>query len=78
MTSKLPSSTLNTGFHSTPVLSIATCRTPSAVSQSAGASNAFVVVSKVRTSLVRRRPLPGRRTQATTVAWWTSSPQHRA
>src|SRR3989475_4610325 len=54
-TSKLASRMWYTGRQYTPVLSIATCVQPAAVSQSASRSSSRVVVPKVRTSSARAR-----------------------
>src|SRR3954465_15718177 len=66
------------GFHSTPVLSIATCVTPAAPSQSASASRSAVIVPNVRTSFWSCPSASGTIRQATTVRLCRSSPQQRA
>src|SRR5215203_6894440 len=65
------------GRQETPVLSMPTWLTFSALGQSRIASRSRVVVDHVRTSW--RSGLPGSPTskQATTVSWWTSNPQQR-
>src|SRR6516225_7815547 len=61
-----------------PVLSIPTCVTPAAASQSRKASRSRVTVRNVRTSFVGRSPDAPIRRHATTVSWCTSNPQHRS
>src|SRR4051795_3152960 len=61
-----------------PVLSMPTCVTPAAVSQSRNASSSRLTVRNVRTSLRARAPAAPISRQATTVSWCTSSPQHRS
>jgi hypothetical protein len=52
--------------------------TPWATSQSRSASRSTVIVPNVRVSCTRLPPVPGVRTQATTVSLWTSRPQQRS
>jgi len=66
-----------TGFHNTPVDSIAMCVTCSARSQSESASRSSVIVPKVRTSSCGL-PCPSvTRTQAITESLCTSNPATR-
>ena len=60
------------------MLSIPTCVTPAAASQSRKASRSRVTVRNVRTSFVGRSPDAPIRRHATTVSWCTSNPQHRS
>src|SRR3954463_6196225 len=61
-----------------PVLSMPTCVTLAAVSQSRNASSSRLTVRNVCTSLRARAPAAPISRQATTVSWCTSSPQHRS
>src|SRR5262245_6605818 len=69
-TCSCPSKILNTGFQSTPVLSIATWLQPASLSQSSKANKSAVMVEKVRISF-----FPALSKQATTVLACTSIPQ---
>src|SRR5215207_9033643 len=74
--SKSPAKTAQTGFQYTPVASIATAVTPWPVSHSESRSNSAVVVAKVSTNRTTP-PASAKRTQATMVSRWMSSPAQR-
>jgi hypothetical protein len=71
------SSTVKTGRHSTPVLSMATGVTSCRLSQSSSANRSAVMVPKVRTTRWGAPSGSVSSTQATTVFWWMSQPQQR-
>src|SRR5215204_3411474 len=75
--SKSPAKTAQTGFQYTPVASIATAVTPWPVSHSESRSSSVVVVAKVSTNRTTP-PASAKRTQATMVSRWMSSPAQRA
>src|SRR3990172_251619 len=77
-TSKSSSSREYTGFHKTPVLSIATCVQPCSASQYRSARRSSVIVPNVRIVSVRSPAAPGTIRPAATVSLWTSNPQHLA